>query len=910
MKWRREQALQQMEQLAKTDYGDVEHSEEVIQAQAEMRRAAEAAEKLRSELNQKKNNVSTMMMIRSKLKKKVENVQDQSQLQPKPADTEVSDRPKLVIFDLDQTLWSFDAAQPRFGPPHRVAPEGAVQCQAAVAKPFKEAGEIVRHIKGSGEYRMAVASANSQEKVCSALLQHMDFFQNGAGSGGIEKPLLAIFPGSKTTHFKQIAEVSGLDFREMLFFDDRALNIRAEDVADTADHKAAQKLGIVAHQVSSLDGEVYRPLSETSSTPPPAEPPKEVVDLIDADASDAEMPPPPPLEGACPAEAMLQEKLDASILARLMAEERLEELKLELAEAELKREEEAEEKARLLVQMVNVPTPGKGETPKVASEDGAMAALMKLQNRKNRKEEAPEPPPASEPEAAPAPVSNITRSPELDSYQEALRVLHQASQQEVAELQKQIAVLDQDSNKVPKLKTDQRALTNRQNLLQERMADLETEAVELEQTAKAGDELLDLRDSVVHELRQEVEQREERLRLLEDLVLKLDKERQHLKEEAERDASDAKDLFEEVMKLTNGEVKGPAMTDTVDTKEVHRRLAVASVHHRLAQLDLATAKAKGSAFADCVPRTWQGEETPASESLTLALAQGGLAKAAERILFRLEGIGRQADECGRGQTKLRMEMCEVACVAFRCAAAMASVLDAGLGEETSIEVSKALEAKLKRVEQTLKELMHKKWPLDSPSQALNGLQEVDSLIVELSKSTSSSKTSTRGFCYQFQRFQVAFAYGIESKTAADAKANAKAAAAGATAREPAEPVKVAEEDGAMAALMRLQNRNKKPEAEEQQPEPTEPEENSEAVEVVQEREREQFHEEQWPEIELRLRLAQRSSGTGSQAAWETEMQRLGKAIEVGLSRCATGGEEDSLPGVATKVKVHLTGQIL
>ena len=30
---------------------------------------------------------------------------------------------------------------------------------------------------------------------------------------------------------------------------------------------------------------------------------------------------------------------------------------------------QAEEKARLLVQMVNVPTPGKGETPKVASED-------------------------------------------------------------------------------------------------------------------------------------------------------------------------------------------------------------------------------------------------------------------------------------------------------------------------------------------------------------------------------------------------------------------------------------------------------------------------------------------------------------------------------------------------------------
>lgn len=36
---------------------------------------------------------------------------------------------------------------------------------------------------------------------------------------------------------------------------------------------------------------------------------------------------------------------------------------------------QAEEKARLLVQMVNVPTPGKGETPKVASEDRLTSAV-------------------------------------------------------------------------------------------------------------------------------------------------------------------------------------------------------------------------------------------------------------------------------------------------------------------------------------------------------------------------------------------------------------------------------------------------------------------------------------------------------------------------------------------------------
>lgn len=40
------------------------------------------------------------------------------------------------------------------------------------------------------------------------------------------------------------------------------------------------------------------------------------------------------------------------------------------------------------------------------------------------------------------------------------------------------------------------------------------------------------------------------------------------------------------------------------------------------------------------------------------------------------------------------------------------------------------------------------------------------------------------------------------------------------------------------------------------------------------------------------------------------LQQPDAHLQVGLSRCATGGEEDSLPGVVTKVKVHLTGQIL
>ncbi|CAJ1404709.1 unnamed protein product [Effrenium voratum] len=157
--------------------------------------------------------------------------------------------PKLLVFDLDQCLWSFDAALPRYGPPHR-ASDGAVQCQAAAAKPFKEAAEIVRQVNelpDIGPLRVAIASRNAQEKICIALLQHMGLFQDSPGGPGIDRSLLAIYPGSKTTHFQQLAKASGVDFQDMIFFDDKGMNIRA-----------AQSLGIVAQQVSPLRGVTWK----------------------------------------------------------------------------------------------------------------------------------------------------------------------------------------------------------------------------------------------------------------------------------------------------------------------------------------------------------------------------------------------------------------------------------------------------------------------------------------------------------------------------------------------------------------------------------------------------------------------------------------------------------------------------
>lgn len=156
-------------------------------------------------------------------------------------------RPQLVVLDLDQTMWPFDAAQPRYGLPHHASPPG-VQCTATVAKAFSEAVAVVRELKAeasaTSRVRLAVASANSQAKVCCSLLRHLGLLQELAGGGGIEEELMEIYGGcSKTVHLRRIFEKSAVPFSEMLFFDDAPHNIRA-----------AERLGVVARRVAPSEG--------------------------------------------------------------------------------------------------------------------------------------------------------------------------------------------------------------------------------------------------------------------------------------------------------------------------------------------------------------------------------------------------------------------------------------------------------------------------------------------------------------------------------------------------------------------------------------------------------------------------------------------------------------------------------
>ncbi|XP_066578995.1 magnesium-dependent phosphatase 1 isoform X2 [Amia ocellicauda] len=88
-------------------------------------------------------------------------------------------RPKLIVFDLDYTLWPF-------------------WVDTHVDPPFRK--------ESTGE----VAGANQLLSLFD-LDQYLSFKE--------------IYPGSKVTHFKRLQQCSGAQYSEMMFFDDEQRNI-------------------------------------------------------------------------------------------------------------------------------------------------------------------------------------------------------------------------------------------------------------------------------------------------------------------------------------------------------------------------------------------------------------------------------------------------------------------------------------------------------------------------------------------------------------------------------------------------------------------------------------------------------------------------------------------------------------
>lgn len=124
--------------------------------------------------------------------------------------------PKLVVFDLDFTLWPF-WADTHVSPPFTRKSNGSVQDRSGYKiKLYDETLEILRLLRSKGVC-LAAASRTEDPPAAQELLRILD----------IEQYFLykEIYPGSKVTHFQKFKQASGISYSNMLFFDDEERNI-------------------------------------------------------------------------------------------------------------------------------------------------------------------------------------------------------------------------------------------------------------------------------------------------------------------------------------------------------------------------------------------------------------------------------------------------------------------------------------------------------------------------------------------------------------------------------------------------------------------------------------------------------------------------------------------------------------
>lgn len=123
-------------------------------------------------------------------------------------------KPKLLVFDLDYTLWPF-WVDTHVTPPFKKKGNDVVDAHGHIIRYYKEVPEILKRL--SEEYELGVASRTSEIQGAKQLLNLFNWDKYFKYK--------EIYPGSKVSHFSKIQKASGIDYKDMIFFDDEHRNI-------------------------------------------------------------------------------------------------------------------------------------------------------------------------------------------------------------------------------------------------------------------------------------------------------------------------------------------------------------------------------------------------------------------------------------------------------------------------------------------------------------------------------------------------------------------------------------------------------------------------------------------------------------------------------------------------------------
>lgn len=128
--------------------------------------------------------------------------------------------PKLVVFDLDYTLWPFwidTHHSPPFTRRSRGNTSEIVDGRGSRVPIYPDSESILQHLKSTPNILVACASRTGAIDYAKKLLKTLNWT--------CLFDYIEIFPSSKISHFRNLSKATGIEFKDMLFFDDEQRNI-------------------------------------------------------------------------------------------------------------------------------------------------------------------------------------------------------------------------------------------------------------------------------------------------------------------------------------------------------------------------------------------------------------------------------------------------------------------------------------------------------------------------------------------------------------------------------------------------------------------------------------------------------------------------------------------------------------
>lgn len=133
--------------------------------------------------------------------------------------------PRLFAFDLDFTLWPF-WIDTHPTPPFRFSTPTTVVDRTNTSYGFYDSVPRILHALRGKVIIIAAASRTHAPDYARQVLSLLQI----EGDKAIEYfDHMEIYPGSKITHFKRLAEASEIAYEDMLFFDDEHRNVEVDE---------------------------------------------------------------------------------------------------------------------------------------------------------------------------------------------------------------------------------------------------------------------------------------------------------------------------------------------------------------------------------------------------------------------------------------------------------------------------------------------------------------------------------------------------------------------------------------------------------------------------------------------------------------------------------------------------------